>query len=249
MDALAEHLHDAYGVTITGFSELDHGVRRVQLADGGDCVARVFPAHRATASVDRDATVLRQLEAAGFPAERLAAGRPVTTFGDRLVLVTRFIRGERPRGGRAWAILDELHRLDDGDDLPHALVHPAFVPVNAIDDDDADPEQAGRGVVVVDWTGAGRGPRVWSLAFTLWAGGARELKLVDAVISRYRRRITPEPEELQRLAAVIRGRPLLLDCWRIGHQGHPPSAVVAQLPEHHRRSGLIADRARRAFTH
>jgi hypothetical protein len=31
--------------------------------------------------------------------------------------------------------------------------------------------------------------------------------------------------------------------------GHPPSAVVTQLPELQRRSVLIADRARRAFTH
>jgi Ser/Thr protein kinase RdoA (MazF antagonist) len=306
MDRLAEHLEEIHGVTVSGLSELDRGVWRVRREDGDDWVARVFPGHRSSVSVDRDATVLRRLEAAGFPAERLACDDPVTTFDRRSVLVTRFISGERPRGVRAWAVLGallgavhsvaaewaspggawhhladgtprdeitaatvllertrtavpvaqrthietllgELERLDDGDDLPHALVHPDFVPVNAIDDEHADPEQTGRGVVVIDWTGAGRGPRAWSLAFPLWVGGAREPKLVDAVVSRYRRRITPEPEELERLAAVIRGRPLLLDCWRIGYQGHPASAVVAQLPELHRLSDQIADRARKAF--
>jgi hypothetical protein len=309
MHGLAEHLHDAYGVTVAGCPQLDLGVYRVQLESGGDWVARVFPAHRSRVAVEHDAIVLQRLETAGFPAERLAAARnPVTMFGDRPVLVTRFIHGVRPRGGRAWAILggllgavhsvaadwatpggawhhlaggtpgdeiaaatalldraradasarqrahldtllDELRQLDGGDDLPQALVHPDFVPVNTIDDAHADPEQPGRGVVVIDWIGAGRGPRAWSLAFTLWAGGSYNLKLVDAVVSRYRRRITPEPEELERLGAVIRGRPLLLDCWRIAHQRYPPSTVVAQLPELHRLSELIADRARAAFTH
>jgi Ser/Thr protein kinase RdoA (MazF antagonist) len=309
MDGLAEHLHDAYDVTVIGLAQLALGVHRVRLEGGDDWVARVFPAHRAIASAQHDATVLRRLETAGFPAERLAAEQePVTVFDDRPVLVTRFIHGEHPRGGRAWAILGallgamhsvaadwaspagawhhladgtprdeiaaattlleriradvparqrtdietllhELQGLDDGDDLRHALVHPDFVPVNAIDDDNADEDQPGRGVVVIDWTGAGRGPRIWSLAFTLWAGGARDLKVVDLIVSRYRRRITPEPEELERLAAVIRGRPLLLDCWRVAHQGYPASKVVAYLPELHRLSELIAERARRAFTH
>ena len=223
MDGLADHLRNAYGVDVAEVSELDHRVRRVRLEDGGEWVARVFAPQRPRAAVDADAEVLRRLEEGGFPAERLAVAEPVTMFGDRAVLVTRFIRGERPRGGRAWAILgallgivhsracdwaspggawhhlsdgtprdeiaaatellervrseapvrqlaaigtvlDELERLDGGDDLPQALVHPDFVPVNAIDDQDADPEQAGRGVVVIDWTGAGHGPRIWSLA-------------------------------------------------------------------------------------
>jgi len=307
MDGLGEHLRSVYGVDVVGLSELDRGVWRVRLDHGDEWVARVFAAHRPRAAVDADAEVLRRLNEGGFPAERLAVAEPVTMFGDRAVLVTRFIRGQRPRGGRAWAILgallgivhsracdwaspggawhhlsdgtprdeiaaatgllervqsgapvkqlaaigtllDELERLDGGDDLPHALVHPDFVPVNAIDDEDADREQAGRGVVVIDWTGAGHGPRIWSLGFLLWAGGARNPRLVDAVVARYRRRITPETEELDRLAAVIRGRPLLLDCWRIAHRGHPPSEVVAQSPELYRRAHLIADRARRAFS-
>jgi Ser/Thr protein kinase RdoA (MazF antagonist) len=144
-------------------------------------------------------------------------------------------------------LLDELERLDDGDDLPHALVHPDFVPVNAIDDEDADPEQPGRGVVVVDWTGAGRGPRLWSLAFLLWAGGARSARLVDVIVSRYRRRTALEPDELDRLAAVMFARPLLLDCWRIAHHGRLASEVVAALPEHRRACERTAALARQAF--
>ena len=178
----------------------------------------------------------------------LADGSPHDEIAAATALLAR-ARADAPARQQTHVetLLDELQQLDDGDDLPHALVHPHFVPVNAIDDANADPEQPGRGVVVIDWTGAGRGPRAWSLAFTLWVGGARDLRLVDAVVSHYRRRISPQPEELERLAALIRGRPLLLDCWRIAHQGHPPSAVVAQQSELHRLSDLIADRARAAF--
>src|ERR1700677_1569453 len=108
MDGLAEHLHDAYDVTVVGLVQLDLGVYRVRLAGGDDWVARVFPALRSSSAVEHDATVLRRLEMARFPAERLAAPKPVTTFVGRPVLVTRFIHGERPRGGRGWAILGAL---------------------------------------------------------------------------------------------------------------------------------------------
>ena len=57
---------------------------------------------------------------------------------------------------------DAVDRTDDCDDLPHALVHPDFVQANAIPTPD-------ERLVIVDWTGAGRGPRLWSLGFMLWA--------------------------------------------------------------------------------
>ena len=72
-------------------------------------------------------------------------------------------------------------------------------------------------------------------------------KLVDLIVSRYRRRVTPEPEELDRLASVMSARPLLLDCWRVAHHGHPASQVVAELPELRRTCEGIAALARQAF--
>jgi hypothetical protein len=85
-----------HGVTVSGLSELDRDVWRVRREDGDDWVARVFPGHRSSASVALDATVLRRLEAAGFPAERLACDEPVTTFDGRSVLVTRATPACRP---------------------------------------------------------------------------------------------------------------------------------------------------------
>lgn len=87
----------------------------------------------------------------------------------------------------------EVEALDDCHDLPHAFVHPDFAPANAIPTPD-------ERLVIVDWAGAGRGPRLWSLGFLLWAAGARSLRLVDVVVSRYRRHVVLEPEELARLA-------------------------------------------------
>jgi aminoglycoside phosphotransferase (APT) family kinase protein len=59
-------------------------------------------------------------------------------------------------------LIQELGELDACEDLPHGIVHPDFVPANVI----RSPEH---GPVVIDWAGSGRGPRLWSLGFLLWA--------------------------------------------------------------------------------
>ncbi|HEX3647123.1 MAG TPA: phosphotransferase [Pseudonocardiaceae bacterium] len=87
---------------------------------------------------------------------------------------------------------------DDGADLPHAFVHPDFVPANAIATPDG-------GLVIVDWTGAGRGPRIWPLAFLLWAAARVHPRLVGLAFSYYRKHVELEPAELARLGDVRRG--------------------------------------------
>jgi Ser/Thr protein kinase RdoA (MazF antagonist) len=103
-----------------------------------------------------------------------------------------------------------LSNTDACDDLPRALVHPDFVPVNAI----ATP---GGRVTVVDWTGTGLGPRVASLAnLLLSVVGKHEGSLtarVDAVVHGYRRHIELEDEELARLGEAMWIRPLLFGCF------------------------------------
>jgi Ser/Thr protein kinase RdoA (MazF antagonist) len=106
------------------------------------------------------------------------------------------------------ALRHELADLDSGDGLPQAVIHPDFVLANVI----ASPD---RGMVVVDWTGAGTGPRTWPLAFLLWAQAARNLARLDLVAAGYRRHVRLEPEELQpdRLEAMMRARPSVLAAW------------------------------------
>jgi Ser/Thr protein kinase RdoA (MazF antagonist) len=100
----------------------------------------------------------------------------------------------------------ELADADGGRGLPTALIHPDFVLANVI----ASPE---RGMVLVDWTGAGRGPRIWPLAFLLYAEGAKNPPRADLVVSGYRRQVTLEPAEIERIPAMMRVRPVVLAAW------------------------------------
>jgi Ser/Thr protein kinase RdoA (MazF antagonist) len=143
--------------------------------------------------------------------------------------------------GGAPELVEAVAELDDCSDLPHALVHPDFVPANAI-------ENADGSVTVVDWAGSGRGPRLWSLGFLLFAAGARSPKLVDLVVSRYRRRTQLTPEELGRLPDAIRARPLMLDCWAVGTGRKPARQAVSGLSRLTTLSERIAERTREAFT-
>lgn len=99
-----------------------------------------------------------------------------------------------------------LESLDQCHGLPQALIHPDFVLANIV----ASPD---RGIVAVDWTGAGQGARLWSLAFLLLAEGAKDLRRVDLVVAGYRRHVVLEADELTRLAAVARARPVIFATW------------------------------------
>ncbi|HEY5197212.1 MAG TPA: phosphotransferase [Solirubrobacteraceae bacterium] len=146
----------------------------------------------------REGGAWHHLSFVGGPREEVAAAR-------ELLEVAR--SGVGARELRLYDRLrDEVETTDDCHDLPHAFVHPDFVLANAIPTTD-------ERLVIVDWAGAGRGPRLWSLGFLLWAAGALSPRLVDVVVSRYRRHVTLEPEEIARLAGAIRARPLMLECW------------------------------------
>lgn len=134
----------------------------------------------------------------------------------------------------------ELGELDDCADLPHGIVHPDFVPANVR-------WSSGHGPTVIDWTGAGRGPRLWSLGSLLWACG-RDQELLDAAIGRYRGRVELTSDELDRLPGAIRGRPLVLDCWSAAHGRVEWSAVVRRLDRVDDLAHQIAQRARTALT-
>jgi Ser/Thr protein kinase RdoA (MazF antagonist) len=134
----------------------------------------------------------------GGPADELAAARNLLAGAEGLISAD-----EREDYEAMQAALDGL---DDASGLPEALLHPDLVLPNVV-------PSAQRGMVLVDWTGAGTGPRLWSLAFLLFAAGARDLRRVDRVLAGYRSQVTLEPEELDRLAGVARARPTVLEAW------------------------------------
>lgn len=132
-------------------------------------------------------------------------------------------------------VRNALEELNDCHDLPHGIVHPDFVPSNAI----ATPDDRR---VIIDWSGSGRGPRLWSLAFFLWAGGIRDLRLVDLAITRYAKSIDLEPAELARLEAVIPGRPLTMDVWSFTHGRTTLEEVARNLRANRAAASRIRDR-------
>lgn len=76
-------------------------------------------------------------------------------------------------------------------------------------------------LVYIDWTGAGCGPRVASLAFLVWAVSVEETgwspRWVEAILAGYRAHIALEDREIARFAAAMRLRPLVFACWRFRH--------------------------------
>jgi Ser/Thr protein kinase RdoA (MazF antagonist) len=96
--------------------------------------------------------------------------------------------------------------LPEGDDatgLPEAFVHPDPVRNNVVITPD--------GPVLVDWAGAGTGPRLASLAALLHSAGPRH---AAAALAGYRKHIELTPSELDRLEGVLWIRILWLSAWQ-----------------------------------
>jgi Ser/Thr protein kinase RdoA (MazF antagonist) len=132
----------------------------------------------------------------------------------------------------------EVAALDAADGLPEALTHPDFVLANVV----ATPG----GLVLVDWAGAGRGPRLWSLAFFLYAEAMKAPRRADAVLLGYREHVTLEAEELGRLEAVARARPLILNAWSVCTGQMTPTQAVTAAAKTKELTDQLATRVRAA---
>jgi len=73
-------------------------------------------------------------------------------------------------------------------------------------------------LVLIDWTGAGVGPGIASLAVLLWScalnQGGWSPHRIDNLVAGYRLHTGLEASELVRLADVLAIRPLVFACWR-----------------------------------
>jgi Ser/Thr protein kinase RdoA (MazF antagonist) len=133
----------------------------------------------------------------------------------------------------------QVDALDTAEGLPEALTHPDFVLANVV----ATPG----GMVLADWAGAGRGPRIWSLAFLLYAEAAKDPRRAGLVLTGYREHVRLEDEELSRLAAVACARPLVLSAWSVCTGRMTPTEAVAQAAEVKTLAELIGNRVRPAL--
>lgn len=133
----------------------------------------------------------------GGPADEVDAARQLLAGAEPLV----------PSGQRDHydALAVELASLERCVGLPEAPTHPDPAMVNGVATHDR--------LVLVDWTGAGTGARIWSLGHLLYAAAAGEPRRVSSVAAGYTRYVRPEPEELSRLAGVVRARPVIFAAW------------------------------------
>lgn len=117
---------------------------------------------------------------------------------------------------------NRVRSTDTGEGLPVALVHGNLLhnPDHALLTDG--------GIVGINWTAAGRGPRVSDFAWLMW-GTWLKPEAIAAVVDGYRRHVELTDEELARLEGVMSIRPLRLSCfsyWRDVSNGRPPNEEV-----------------------
>jgi Ser/Thr protein kinase RdoA (MazF antagonist) len=133
-------------------------------------------------------------------------------------------------GASVAELVDTLADADDGAGLPQGLIHADLTPPNAIPQGDQPP-------VIIDWVGVGRGPRIWALAWLLYAAGPAG---AGRTLERYTRSTPLSEEERSRLPAVMIARPLTLDLWTVAHERMTAPQAIARCRTHRARVEAIA---------
>jgi len=214
-------VHDDQSVLVTHFlrgapkSDWPAGDPVVTL---GALVGRLHRLARPAGAADRPAGALHHY-AEGTPADELRAAR-------------RWLRDIEPRVAAADRDqLDLLRRAlaeaDDATGLPEAFVHPDPVPKNTVFTKD--------GPVLVDWAGAGRGPRLASLALVLrssWAG--------PRFMRGYAASVELDAEERRRAPDVLMTRALIDIAFRVCQEPATVRQQVKRLPAVRKRIGALA---------
>jgi Ser/Thr protein kinase RdoA (MazF antagonist) len=195
------------------------------LRELGALLGRLHNLPPATGAVSRPGGAWHHL-ADGLPSAEKAEASRLLTDSAHL-----FPGSERAAYETLCARIDAL---DTAEGLPEALIHPDFVLANVV----ATPG----GMVLADWAGAGRGPRIWSLAFLLYAEAAKDPRRAGLVLAGYREHVRLEDEELTRLAAVTCARPLVLSAWSVCTGRITPTEAVAQAAEVKTLAELIGKR-------
>jgi len=198
------------GVLVTEYIEgatISDGVTESTVQALGDLLGRLHALPSGQGAIARAAGALHHYapDGGGPEGDLRAATSWLAAIADRV-----------PRRSRAVyeSLRERLASADTCHDLPDALIHPDPVVTNVLLDDQG-------AQVFIDWTGAGRGPRLASLAVLIWScalkSGGWLPQRVDAVVNGYCAHVRLEDRELARLADVLRIRPLVFACWRFRH--------------------------------
>jgi Ser/Thr protein kinase RdoA (MazF antagonist) len=119
------------------------------------------------------------------------------------------------------AVTDALAALDLCEGLPQTLVHADFGGPNVLRSTIGEYQ-------VIDWAGAGRGPRIESVGAVL---GPLPPAAQKAAISAYRQHVDLTEEELDRLEGTLLTHQLVLACWGVCMRPDALPGLAAQLPK------------------
>ena len=183
--------------------------------------------------------LLGRLQTIPPPPRRAGGWHHVSLAGGGRDEDVRLLLADLGDGAPADAVRGHLERLDAGDGLPTAFVHPDFSTPNALVQDDGPP-------VMVDWTNSGTGPRIAALGPMLSSTAGRD-ELIDAAIGAYAVHQSLTSEELDRLVDAIWSFAVVLAAWMVVH--HPAFATnsVHGLDGERRVAEHIAERVRAAL--
>jgi Ser/Thr protein kinase RdoA (MazF antagonist) len=186
-----------------------------------------------TSAMSRKGGAWHHICHSGGPREEIDAALSLLSNAQSLVPGGRLPLYEKLR--------NKLGEVKDLSDLPQRFTHPGLVPSNIIvaSVDDT--------IVIVDWMGAGIGPRVASLGYLLWAAGHRSMAAVDAVVAGYSKYVSLEKVEVERLESAILFRPLVLRCWEFCMSRRSLEEVVEGMEHMQELGDAIAGAARKAF--
>ena len=142
----------------------------------------------------------------------------------------------------------QLEGIDDLETVPRALIHPDPCGANAIVRSDGQP-------VLIDWTGSGPGPRIFSLAELLagslqpvpGAPASRVLAPIDAIMAAYRAHVGLTADELDALPRAIAGGWIVLGAWMHLRQDVPVKLVAGGIADRLVLAERISNRVRETF--
>lgn len=143
----------------------------------------------------------------------------VAILSDLLADLRRLVKPDQRKD--VDALQGALSALDLCEGLPQALVHVDFGGPNVL-------KSADGTFTVIDWTGAGRGPRMQSVAGSL---GNLPPTAMRAAIKAYRHHVEPTAEELDRLDGTVITHKLVLACWAAAVMPAQLPGIAAQLPQ------------------
>lgn len=227
-DAASEHR--GQGVLVTEFAPgRPVGGDPAMAARLGRLLGRLAATPAGCPAARRPGGAWHHLVPEGTPADELPAARSLLHEARH-----RVTRLDRERYDR---LAEELAALEDCRGLPQALVHPDFVGRNVLG--------SGGQLTVIDWSGAGLGPRVVALGCLLWSLGRRR-GAVAAAMEAYLDEVGLEAAELDALEGAMAIRPLVLAAWMFATGRHTLAGACDWWEGHRRVIGPAARAARAA---